>query len=410
MPRFSYRARNAQGISVSGDVEAASMDSVAATLKAQGSTPIAITIVEQPTEPLKLPKWLEQMNRKLPTLDDLVLFSRQMYSLNKAGIPIIRGIVGLTETTQNRVLKEILEDIRRGLESGRDLATSMAQHPEVFPTLMISMVRVGENTGKLDEAFLQLASYLEMERETRKRIASALRYPSFVLLAISIALVIVNIYVIPAFAGVFSGMGMDMPWQTKLLITVSNFFVEYWRHMGGGLALLIVWAIYFVKTSHGRYLWHKQQLKLPLVGHILHRAALSRFARTFSMSSHSGVPIIQTLMVVSQAVDNDYVAERVLSMRTGIERGDSISNTAVQTGMFTPLALQMIAVGEETGAIDDMLSEVADYYQREVEYDVEKLSSAIEPIMLTAVGAIVMVLALGIFLPMWELTGMARGS
>ncbi|QEP44842.1 type II secretion system F family protein [Ectothiorhodospiraceae bacterium BW-2] len=409
MPHYGYRARGRGGEMVSGEIEGASVDAVATLLRNQGSTPITITEIELASRGPGLSEWLEKLNQKRPQLDDLVLFCRQMYSLSKAGVPIIRGISGLIETTQNRVLKAIMDDMRRGLESGRDLATSMAGHSDIFPTLMISMVRVGENTGKLDEAFFQLGNYLEMERETRKRIASALRYPAFVLIAISIALAVVNIYVIPAFSGVFDGMGMDMPWQTKLLITVSDFFVAYWRYMGVGLTLLVVWVIYYVKTKPGRMMWHKQQLKLPLVGPILHRAALARFARTFSMSSRSGVPIIQTLIVVSQAVDNDYIAEKVLSMRSGIERGDSITNTATQTGMFTPLALQMMSVGEETGAIDDMLSEVADYYQREVEYDVEKLSAAIEPIMLAAVGAIVGVLALGIFLPMWELTGMAKG-
>lgn len=405
MGTFRYKARSQRGDTVTGTVEASSADAVAGQLLNSGITPIDI----RESLPKKdfLADLKKQLNSSNPDIDELILFCRQMYTLTKAGVPIIRGLVGLADTTRNQVLKNTIEKMRQELEAGRDLSSSMNQHQKIFTPLMISMIRVGESTGQLDEAFLQLSLYLERDRDTRNQIKAALRYPSFVLVAISIAIVIVNIFVIPAFAGVFAGMKMELPWQTQALIGTSDFFVAYWKYMLGVLVALIFWLRYYIKTEEGRYRWDKLKLRLPLVGSIILRATLSRFARTFAMTARSGVPLIQALSVVARAVDNNYVADKVLSIRTGIERGDSLTRTAVATNMFTPLVIQMLSVGEETGAVDDMLDEVATFYEREVDYDVKNISSAIEPILIVSIGVLVLILALGIFLPMWEMTSMA---
>jgi MSHA biogenesis protein MshG len=405
MGTFRYKARSQRGDTVTGTVEASSADAVAGQLLNSGITPIDI----RESLPKKdfLADLKKQLNSSNPDIDELILFCRQMYTLTKAGVPIIRGLVGLADTTRNQVLKNTIEKMRQELEAGRDLSSSMNQHQKIFTPLMISMIRVGESTGQLDEAFLQLSLYLERDRDTRNQIKAALRYPSFVLVAISIAIVIVNIFVIPAFAGVFAGMKMELPWQTQALIGTSDFFVAYWKYMLGVLVALIFWLRYYIKTEEGRYRWDKLKLRIPLVGSIILRATLSRFARTFAMTARSGVPLIQALSVVARAVDNNYVADKVLSIRTGIERGDSLTRTAVATNMFTPLVIQMLSVGEETGAVDDMLDEVATFYEREVDYDVKNISSAIEPILIVSIGVLVLILALGIFLPMWEMTSMA---
>lgn len=231
MPLYSYSGRSIQGEALSGELEAAGEQQAATQLLNKGITPINIREVKPQLDlMLELNNWL---GLGQPTLDELILFCRQMYTLNKAGVPLIRGITGLAETTRNAVLIKILLQIRRELESGRDLATAMANFPNTFPPLMISMVRIGEQTGNIDEAFLRLSSYLELDRDTRNRVKAALRYPTFVLIAISIAIVIVNIYVIPAFAGVFAGMKMELPWQTKALLATSDLFVAYWQQMGG---------------------------------------------------------------------------------------------------------------------------------------------------------------------------------
>lgn len=407
MARFQYRGRSERGDAVHGVLEAGSADAVATQLLTGGITPIEITEARERTDPLA------QLRRRLgggaPGLDELILFSRQMHTLMRAGVPIIRALNGLAETYQNPVFKDALADVVDHLESGRDLSGSLARHPRVFSSLFVSLVQVGENTGRLDEAFLQLAAYLEMEKDTRDRIKAALRYPMTVIVAISVALVIINLKVIPAFARVYSGFGAKLPWATQVLINVSKFTVAYWPYLFAALIATIAGVRYYVHTEKGRYRWDKLKLRLPVVGSIILRATLARFSRAFSMAMRSGVPLIQALTVVALAVDNEYVGDRVRSMRNGVERGESLTRTAATTGLFTPLVLQMLAVGEETGAVDEMLAQVGDFYEREVDYDLKNLSDAIEPILIVAIGVIVLVLALGVFLPMWDLASAVQG-
>ena len=406
MPLFRFKARNSHGDAIEGEVEAGSADLVATQLINGGNTPVDIAEVT-PKRDL-----LAALNKRLgagkPELDDLILYCRQMYTLARAGVPIVRAINGLAETARSARLAEILHAIRSELESGRELSSAMGHYPDVFSTLMVSMVQVGENTGRLDEAFLQLAQHLEMEKDTRDRVKSAVRYPMFVIFAIGVALVIVNIWVIPAFAKVFNSFHMELPWQTRLLIGTSNFMVAYWPYLLAGLGGVVVGVRYYVQTETGRYNWDRLKLRLPIVGDIILRAILARFARAFAMATRSGVPLVQALTVVGRAAGNSYVTDRILSMRNGIERGDSLTRTASVTGLFTPLVLQMIAVGEETGQVDELLDEVGGFYEREVDYDLKNLATAIEPILIVAVGILVLILALGIFLPMWDLTQIAR--
>jgi MSHA biogenesis protein MshG len=265
------------------------------------------------------------------------------------------------------------------------------------------MVKVGENTGRLEESFFRISQYLEREKETRERIKAALRYPLFVIVAIGIAIAIINIWVIPAFAGLFAKADVALPWQTRFLMATSAIFVQWWPVMLGAIIGGIVGFRFYIKTDQGRYVWDRYKLKIPLVGDIIRRATLARFSRSFSMALTSGVPLIQALTVVSRAVDNEFVGESVLNMRNGIERGESLTRTAALSNMFTPLVLQMMAVGEETGQVDELLGEVADYYEREVDYDIKNLSASIEPILIVAIGIMVLILALGVFLPMWDM-------
>jgi MSHA biogenesis protein MshG len=277
-----------------------------------------------------------------------------MYSLMKAGIPIIRAIVGLAESTSSTALNTVLLDLADQLEKGRTLSAAMAQHPKIFSRLVVSIVHVGENTGRLDESFLQLSGYFEQEMETKKQIKQATRYPTFVLIAISIAMVIMNIMVIPQFASMFAKFNTELPWATKVLLASSNLFVNYWQLM---LAILIgaLWALkLYLQTDKGRYQWSFWKLKTPLMGSIIVRATLGRFSRSFSMMLKAGVPLTSALTLVAEAVDNDYMAEKIREMRKNIERGESLLRVAVQSELFTPLVLQMLAVGEETGQVDEM--------------------------------------------------------
>lgn len=407
MALFHYKGRNARGEAIEADIESTSADAVATQLFNTGVTPI--TIVQQAAKADIMAGLRSRFLIGRPSLVDLILFARQMHTLMRAGVPIIRAMTGLAETARNAVLAEVLRNVVTSLEAGRDLAGSLSQHPEIFTPLFISIVQVGENSGRLDESFLQLSEYLELEKTTRDSIKSALRYPTIVIVAIAAAIAIINLKVIPVFAKVFAGFHAELPMATRVLIATSNFTVHYWYYMVGIIVMIVLAVRSYVKTDAGRYRWGRTKLRLPIVGNIILRATLARYARSFAMSTRSGVPLIQALTVVSKAVDNDFVADRILMMRNGIERGDTLTRTAAASGLFTPLVLQMLSVGEETGAVDEMLSEVAGFYEREVAYDLKSLSEKIEPIMLLAVGGLVLMLALGVFLPMWDLAGAARG-
>lgn len=411
MPVFEYRGRNNQGQAVSGNIDAASTDAVATQLMGSGITPIDIATQKNKKKADKSKKFeINFSKNKKPTLDDLVLFSRQMYTLMHAGVPIIRAITGLTDTTRNLVLKQTLQAVRTEVEGGRELSTAMAQFPDVFSHLFVSMVQVGENTGNLDDVFLQISGYLAREKNTQDQIKSAMRYPAFVIVAITIAMFIINMWVIPTFAKVFAGFNAELPLPTRILLGISEFTVSYWYLLVGGVVTTLLLLRKYIKTESGHLFWDRFKTRIPLIGSIVLRATLARFSRSFSMSLRAGVPLVTGLALVSRAVDNVYVGGHIANMRTGIERGDSLTRTAVATEMFTPLIIQMLAVGEETGNVDDMLEEVADFYDREVDYDVKNLTSAIEPILIVFIGAMVLVLALGVFLPMWDLAGAAKGN
>jgi len=402
MANFFYKGRTNRGDSIEGNIEANSMDAVATQLFNSGITPIDISEEKQASS---TEITLSNPFGKKVGLDELILFSRQMYTLMKAGVPITRSITSLADSSQNDTLKNALLTIVEDLESGRELSSSMTAFPKIFSHLYVSMIQVGENTGRLDESFLQISEYLELEKGTRDRIKAALRYPVIVIVAIAAAIAVINLFVIPAFAKVYSGLNAELPWATKVLIATSNFTVANWPFILAGLIFIYAGIVMYIRTDNGRYKWDKYKLRLPIVGSIINRSLLARFSRSFAMATRAGVPLIQTMTVVSRASDNSYISERILDMRNGIERGDTLTRTAAATNLFTPLVLQMMAVGEETGAVDDLLQEVAEYYEREVDYDLKNLSAAIEPILIVAIGIMVFILALGVFLPMWDLAG-----
>jgi MSHA biogenesis protein MshG len=293
--------------------------------------------------------------------------------------------------------------MRESLDSGRELSAAMRRHPKVFSPFYISMVQVGEMTGMLDETFIRLYAHLEFERDMRERIQTAMRYPSFVIMAMVIAIVIINLFVIPSFAKVYAGFHAELPTITKILIGFSGFMVDYWLLMLAMLIGAVMGFRFYISTTDGRYKWDRSKFKLPVIGSIILKATLSRFARGMALSFKSGMPILQGMNVVAMVVDNEFMRSRIEQMRDGIERGESILRTASSSGVFNPVVLQMIAVGEESGDMDGMMFEVADMYEREVKYEVSTLSSKIEPILIVTLGIMVLILALGVFLPMWDL-------
>ncbi len=408
MPRYEYLGRNKFGKEIKGTMDGINESAVAVELIRTGVTPISMGVhVEKQKD---LARYINFLQLDMPTTEDLTFLSRQMYSLLKAGVPIVRSVHVVLESAKNHTLKKALTEVLAHLEGGQSLSFALHHHPTVFPTLMTALVNVGENTGSLDQVFSQIAVHFEREADTKRQISTAVRYPVTVLIIISIAIVIINLLVIPAFAKFFSNSKVELPLPTQILIATSKFFVNYWYLLLGGAIGLFAMAVFYVRTPIGHRAWDKWKLSIPLIGDILQRALMARFARSFALSIRTGVPLLEAIAMIAKTTDNVFVSEKVLTMRTYIEHGESLTVAATKSGMFTPLVLQMLAIGEETGEIDKLLDEVADYYEQEVDYDVKRLGAAIEPILIVIIAGIVLVLALGVFLPMWDLWKGATGK
>lgn len=407
--QFSYRGKDQRGNVQNGTLAAPSAEAAASELMRRGITPLTIREQQVRASLADRLNALPLLQKKV-SLDELIVFCRQMHALTKAGIPLIRTMRGLAETSRSPVLARVLEDVTSRLEGGTTMATAMQAHPRVFSELFVAMIHVGENTGMLDDAFKRLSEILELERDTKRRLKQAMRYPTFVVVALLSALMVVNFLVIPKFAAVFNKLGADLPFLTQVLVGTSDFLIGYWylalfAVASAGLALR-QWK----QTEAGRMTWDRYKMRTPIIGPLLELITLSRFARNLATMLTAGMPVTHALSVVSDATDNAWIASHIRDMRTGIERGETLLRTARNSEMFTPLILQMIAVGEETGSVDEMLNNVADFYDEDVDFGLKRLAESIEPILIVAMGVLVLILALGVFLPIWDLGAAALGQ
>ena len=407
MANFSYKARAADGKLVSGTAPGESIDQVAQRLLGSGVTPIEISPQGAVASSLDLEKLGRRLGFGRVTTSDLVMFSRQMYTITRAGIPLLRGLRGLVGSTHNAMLRETLEDVLESLEAGRDLATSFARHPEVFPKLYVSIVSVGEATGTLDKSFQRLTEYMAQEKEMHDRVKGAMRYPFIVMITIVLAMVFMSTFVIPKFAPVFAQLKGEMPLPTRILLGSSAAVRDYWVYTLGVVAMLVGGVRYWLKTPDGRMKWDTLKLRVPVMGRLMYEATLSRINRSMAISLSAGMPMTQTLAVIARSSGNVFMSERIQKLAANVERGESLHRAATASGLFSPLVLQMIAIGEETGALPELLDEAAGYYEREVDHALKNLSSSIEPILIVAVGGMVLILALGIFMPLWEVISRA---
>ena len=414
MAIYRYTGRSVRGRFVSGSLDGESPDGVATRLLEGGITPVRIDLATFEGEGSGAGEDLKRFAYRLgvggPKVADLVLFSRQMYTITKSGIPLLRGLRGLASSTHNERLRAALQDILESLESGRDLASSFRRHPQIFPPLYAHLIAVGEATGTLERSFGALTEYLAQDKEMQDRVKAAMRYPIIVMVVIAIAIGVITTFVIPRFEPLFRALGNDIPWPTRVIMGVSSLAQHNgWMVLAAAIGL-IGGARTLVGTESGRLTWHRLKLRIPVFGRLAHEAALARASRTLSTSLRAGLPMLQALQLIARAAGNDYLAQRILKVREAVERGEPLSRAATATGMFPPLVLQMMAVGEETGEMGELLDEVAAFYEREVDYSLKNLSAALEPLLIVCVGGMVLVLALGVFLPMWELIGKVGGG
>ena len=406
MAKFKYVGRDNKGNSVSGELVAETKASVASMLLQQSITPIKI---QSTFENAGLQQLMNlQLGKPKVKPVDLMMFCRQMYTLLRAGVPIIKSVTRLAETTRSKALATTLFQVVEAVSSGQTLTAALRNHPAVFTKIFVSIVGAGEASGQLDEAFVELSKHLELEEKTRARIKSAMRYPILVIVAMVAAITVMNFMVIPAFVKMFEKFKTELPLPTRIMMATSNFMVHNWMYIVASIIVVVMGIRFAMKVPAIKMAWERAKLQIPIFGPIMQRIILSRFSRTFTMIIKTGVPLVEGIGLVAHAMGNEFITQRILLMQADIGSGETLTRAATKTKLFSPLVLQMLDVGEEAGQLDTILQEVAEFYEREVDYDLSRLSDMIEPFLLIFLGALILLLALGVFLPMWDMASFAK--
>ncbi len=406
MALFEYQARDREGKLKLGTLEAMNSQVAVQKLNEVGLIPVAVRSAAQASSDHPGKSQERLFGRKVKA-GDMFQLTRQLYSLTQAGVPILTALTSLARSTHDVLIKRALADAIRALESGRDLASSLALHPEVFSPFYVSIVRVGEQSGRLDNVLWHLSTYIEREKKTKDQIKSAIRYPTIVIASVLIAIGFLNVKVVPAFKGIFDYFGSELPWPTQILIALSNFFVDYWTIMVIVIFTALIAFQSYIRTMKGRYLWDRAKFRLPVIGQLIYQATMSRFARLFAISMRANLPLFLALGAVAKAQGNLYAETKISQVYDRIERGATLTEAARDSELFDELVLQMLNVGEQTGVMEDLLDVIADYFENEVDYSIKRLNEVIPAIITVLLGGMVLILALGIFLPMWDLAGVA---
>lgn len=404
---FFYKGRDSHGEPVSGNLEVNSMEDVILHLKKYDIIPITISPVKQYSFNLRN---LLLLNAKMHKIEPyhIMNFCRQLAVLNNAGLSIIKAINKLAHSASSPGLSIILSQVANDVSAGITLSEALKKHHEVFSPIIISIVDVGENTGHLSESLSYLSGYIETTIANRRRLLSTIRYPLFVLSSVVVAMLVMNYLVIPKFTDLFGKFNLTLPLATRLIIGSSNFMVSNKIPLIVSSIILFFGGNRLFKIQKIRYLWDRYKLQVPIFGDLQRRIILSQFTWTFSLILRSGIQIIKGITLASSIAENSYFSTQLLKMRTAIEHGENLSQAAIASGLFTPMTIQIIEVGEESEKLDEALSEIAKFYDAEIDYDLKRLNEAIEPFLLVIIGAMVLVLALGIYFPMWDLIKIAQ--
>ncbi len=396
---FQYRCRNRKGELVEGRVEAPSPQVAGDQLHQLGYLPVAIEEVKG--EILSLSEFHGRL--KKIKLEDLILFSQQLLTLYKAGLPLLTGLESLKEQAENPSFKKVIEGVCREIQGGSSLHGALSRYPQVFSEIYINMIRAGETSGRLAESLERFIILAERELKTRQKIKEATRYPKIVILALLIAFGILISFVIPRFALTFEQFKTPRPLPTRMMIQANTIFQNYWfivLFFFFGIPLLLR---SYLRTKSGRTLWHRMRIRIPLFGSLFQKIALSKFAYTFVMLYKSGIPILQSLEITSPTVGDTLIEESISMVQQKVREGWSFTEALKETKRFTPLVLQMVSVGESSGTLDEMFLRITDYYDTEVENTIKKLSTYIEPALTLVLGVAVLFLALAVFLPWWNM-------
>jgi type IV pilus assembly protein PilC len=401
--KFSYKAINELGQPISGTVEADSEDHARRVIGEKGYIPSSISPAKEGEtgfsrfhvgSPVKTP--------------ELILFTKQFRTMLRAGISIVALFGILEEQTENRRLKKIITALREDVREGVPIAEAFRKHPQVFSDLYCSMIRAGETSGSLPEVLDRLTYLIEHEHKVKSDIKSALQYPMIVVLFLGIAFFVLLTFVVPKFIKIFEAARIELPLPTVICDLLYRFMLNYWYLLLGGAVGIVVAAAYYVRTPRGRFVWNSLMLRLPGIGPLFVKSAMSRFASIFAILQSSGVVVLDALEILSSTIGNSAISRQFDRLRERLEEGHGISGPLRSAKYFPPMVISMVAIGEESGKLDEMLREVSSHYDEEVDYATRRLSELIGPVLIVGLSAVVGFFALAIFLPMWDLARMVR--
>ncbi len=402
MPTYIYRARDRFGKLVVGQIDAASL--IAAEKNIENFKLIPLSLEEKSSISMsELIPSFQSISKK-----DIIIFSRQLATLYQSGVPISKSLTSLIEFTRNKKLKIILQEVKDDIESGQTLAKSLGSHPKIFSEIYVNMVEVGESTGLLYDVLVRIALLMEKEMTIKTKVKSATFYPKLVIAAIIIATAVLIGFVIPKFAMLYSSFNVPLPLETRILVAISNFFVSYWYIMLAIFAALIISVKLYLNSAKGRLWWDEYKLKIPIFGSIFYKSMMGQFTRIFGLLFKSGIPVNRAFELIRNAVENKYFTKKIDELQEEITRGKSITQSFIDSKIFSPIIIQMISVGEETGHIDEMLNKVADYFDEDLDHQLSILQASIEPILLSIIFGMVLFLALAIYLPIIDVINFVK--
>ncbi len=406
MAIFKYRVRDKSGKSIAGTIDAPNVQMAGDQLYTLGYLPISIEEIGEAIS-LDLSALLTRFQKV--KLDELIVFSQQLSTLYKAGLPLLSGLESITQEVKNKKFKMTLEEVRKQIEGGSTLHGAMSKYPEVFSTIYINMVRAGETSGMLGEALDRFITLSDRELGTQQRVKEATRYPKIVILSLTVAFAVLLTFVIPRFAQIFAQFKTPLPLPTRIMIGINTVFQNYWYLVLGAIFGIPILLKRYLRTESGRYFWDRLKLRIPVFGPIFLKIALSRFAYTFAMLNRSGIPILQTLEITSTTINNINLSQSIEEISRNVREGRSLADSMRETEKFTPLIIQMVSVGESSGTLESMLMRITEYYDIEVDNSIKKMSTYIEPFLTLFLGVVVLFLALAVFLPWWNMAKLFRG-
>jgi type IV pilus assembly protein PilC len=405
MPKYAYKVITETGETGSGIIEADSTDAANNKLTAMGYIPTRVREIGAGAG-VDLKALQDQLSPI--RVSDIILFTKQFRTMIRAGVSMLSLLSILEDQTENVKLKKVISAMHQDINEGASLTEAFRRHPRVFSPLYCSMVQAGEASGALPEILHRLTYILEHEQKVKSDIKSALQYPAIVVAFLIIAFIVLLTFVIPKFASIFKSAGLTLPLPTVICMKLYSFMAAYWMLIIAGLLAGSIALFYFLRTPPGRFVRDRTILKLPIIGILLQKAAISRFASIFSILHASGVDILESMNILSGTIGNTAIGSDLEETKSLLEEGRGIAGPLASSKYFTPMLINMVAIGEETGNLQEMLQEVADHYDSEVQYAMSKLSEALGPLLTIGLAAVVGFFALAIFLPMWDLSTMVK--